>query len=407
MIRQNDPIQITASVSREGELFRFEKEGRKAACCEARGGRVFFSISYDFREKPLTLEGAASVGDEICVRILPQRIELLVQGKIVDEEWPCGRHELTEEGLTASAECRMDPYLPGEKEEPAVLGTFTGAEGWQPEENVFVGDCMPFTDGDRYHVLYLKDRHHHCSKWGLGAHQWEHISTADFREWQIHPMAVGIDAPEEGSICTGSWIRKGGTHYLYYTVRTCDGSPASICRSVSEDGYHFRKDPDFAVLLSDRYTGASARDPKVILAGDGTYHMLLTTSLRAEGRGCLAHLVSRDLEAWEEQPEPMYVSPTSDEPECCDYFKRDGWYYLVFSLRSHGRYLYSREPFSGWREPADPMIPCKSVPKAAVWHDRIIFTGFDGHGHYAGTMTFTEAKPAEDGELRFVAPFMV
>ena len=129
--------------------------------------------------------------------------------------------------------------------------------------------------------------------------------------------------------------------------------------------------------------------------------MFLTTSLRAEGRGCLAHLVSADADAWQEEPEPIYIAPGADEPECCDYFRADGWYYLVFSLRSHGQYLYSRKPFGDWKAPDDPVIPCKSVPKAAVWQDRIIFTGFDGHGRYAGTMTFLEAKPDKDGILRF------
>lgn len=405
-LTHNTPLQITTLAAREGELFRFVCGDQTAASCTYMDGKVVFSIFYDFKDRPLVLEGAAQEGDAVCIRILPHRIELLVGEHMADEEWPCGRHALAEAECIAAAPCSMQPYVPdGEAEEPCVLGTIAQAEGWKPEENVFVGDCMPYTDGERYHVLYLKDRHHHCSKWGLGAHQWEHISTGDFKEWQIHPMAVGIDEPEEASICTGSWIRHGGRHYLYYTIRTCDGSPASICRSISEDGYHFSKDRGFAVLLSERYTGASARDPKVILDEQGVYHMLLTTSLRKEGRGCLAHLVSRDLDTWQEEAEPLYVSPTQDEPECCDYFFKDGWYYLVFSLRSHGQYLYSRKPFSQWKEPADPIIPCKSVPKAAIWRNRIIFTGFDGHGHYAGTMTFTEAEITGHGELRFIQPF--
>lgn len=406
-ITHDTPLRISAAVAGEGELFCFVSGGKTAAECHYRDGVVRFSILYDFRDVPLALQGKAQPGDEVCIRILPQRIELIVQGHIEDEEWPCGRHALAQAECIAHVDCSIEPFVPGENDEPCVLGTIAQAEGWKPEENVFVGDCMPYTDGERYHVLYLKDRHHHGSKWGLGAHQWSHISTGDFAKWQIHPMAVSIDAPQEGSICTGSWIRHDGVHYLYYTIRTCDGSPASICRSISEDGYHFRRDYGFAVQLSDRYTGASARDPKVILDEQDVYHMLLTTSLREEGRGCLAHLVSEDLNTWREEAQPLYVSPTQDEPECCDYFVKDGWHYLVFSLRSHGQYLYSRRPFSDWRTPADPIIPCKSVPKAAIWHDRIIFTGFDGHGHYAGTMTFTEAMVKEDGELRFVHPFSV
>ena len=155
-------------------------------------------------------------------------------------------------------------------------------------------------------------------------------------------------------------------------------------------------------ILSGRYNAASARDPKVICDGQGTYHMFLTTTLLEEKRGCLAHLVSPDAESWREEDEPIYVAPGKDEPECCDYFEMQGWYYLVFSLRGCGQYLLSRRPFDGWQVPVNPAIPCKSVPKAAIWNGRIIFTGFDGTGRYAGTMTFLEAAQGMQGELMFL-----
>lgn len=63
--------------------------------------------------------------------------------------------------------------------------------------------------------------------------------------------------------------------------------------------------------------------------------------------------------------------------------------------------MYSDMPFSDWNVPDDPIIPCKSVPKAAIWKGRIIFTGFEGNGVYAGTMTFREAWQNPDGSLRF------
>lgn len=325
--RYNDSVQLT-TVNGEGDLFRLVTENdRISALCRYRDREVLFSIRYDFKEQPLQLKGGAELNDEIRILVLPHRIELLVRGKLADEEWPCGRHSILEARCAEGGTCLIEPYAePDPAAEPCITGTFVQSEGWNPEENVFVGDGMPYTDEGRYHVLYLKDRHHHRSKWGLGAHQWSHISTEDFITWQVHPMSVAIDAPEEASICTGSWIKHDNRHYLYYTIRTCDGSPAKIRRSVSADGYHFQKDHDFAVLLSERYTGAYARDPKIIMDDQGTYHLLLTTSLREEKRGCLAHLTSRDLEHWEEENEPFYISPTEDEPECCDYFFKDGWY---------------------------------------------------------------------------------
>jgi hypothetical protein len=392
------------TVAQTGDAFR----SCRADACILRGafedGCVQVSIYYDYKDEPLNLVANASLGDHVRVILRPYRIELYVNGQLADEEWPYGHHALAEGTLTDyGCGLQVRAWTDEKRTEPSVLGTFCHAEGWKPEENVFVGDCMPHCHEGVYHVLYLKDRHHHKSKWGRGAHQWSHISSEDMVHWQIHPMAVEIDDPAEGSICTGSWIYADGMHYLFYTVRMCDGSPARICRSVSADGYHFEKDRGFSFVLSEKYQGRGARDPKMFRDVDGLYHMILTTSLRKERVGCLAHLVSEDLTVWHELDEPIYVAPDGrGEPECPDYFYKDGFYYLVYSLRGTGYYQYSRQPFTGWQTPENPEIPCKSVPKAAEWRNRLIFTGFEKTGEgYAGTMTFMEAAVQEDGCLQF------
>jgi len=182
-----------------------------------------------------------------------------------------------------------------------------------------------------------------------------------------------------------------------------DGSSAPIMRSVSEDGYHFKKDKNFAFRLSEKYTGESARDPKVIRDSEGVYHMFVTSSLEKEKKGCLVHLTSTDTSRWAEESEPIYISETNDEPECSDYFCFKGHYYLIFSIRGVGKYLYSKEPFSNWVTPENPDIPCKTVPKAAIYGGKIIFTGYNNlWPHlYAGTMTFKEADVNEKGEMIF------
>ena len=394
---------LTWTVRQTGAAFRICRD----AVCIMDGawenGCVRVSVQYDYKETPLTLTAEAKPGDAVRVILRPYRIELYINDRLADEEWPCGNHALASGVLTDyGCDLRICPWTDAPEQVPSVLGEFQNAEGWQPEENVFVGDCMPHCHDGVYHVLYLKDRHHHKSKWGKGAHQWSHISSADMVHWQIHPMAVEIDDPAEGSICTGSWMYAHGQHYLFYTLRMTDSSPAKICRSMSADGYHFEKDRAFSFVLSDKYEPRAARDPKVFFGADGRYHMLLTTSLHKERVGCLAHLVSENLNEWQELADPMYIAPDWwGEPECPDYFYKDGFYYLVYSLRGIGYYLYSRNPFTGWQTPENPVIPCKSVPKAAIWRNRLIFTGFDGKGVYAGTMTFVEAVVQADGQLQF------
>lgn len=366
------------------------------------GENVLAAFMFSVREKPLIMKAQAKVGDEVSVVYRPFRTELFVNGVLLDEEWPFGEPLLHNAELSVSNTEVTEEDAPHIPEQPTVCCTFTGAEGWRPGNGVFTGDCMPYSDGKLYHVLYLKDRHHHGSKWGLGAHQWEHISTKDLVHWDIHPMAVPIDHPLEASICTGSWISDNGKYYLYYSVRTVDGSPAPIRRSVSEDGYHFRKDPDFSFTLSEKYCGARARDPKAVRGEDGLLHLFVTTTDMEKGKGCLAHLVSGDSVHFEEIGN-IYEGPDENEPECPDYFTLGGKYYLIFSHHGKGSYLVSDKPFSDWTKPKDNIIPCRSVPKCAVWQNRIIFTGFSAIGGYAGTLTFMEAKQLPDGTLTFSA----
>lgn len=379
-----------------------QKNGEKSLEIQTLDGGLSVSVKYDYDPRPLEVKSEIKRGDRVEVILLDHRIELYVNGVIMDEEWPDGnRLFCLGDIVTTEANIEINEFSDAEKVLPNVISSFENAEGWYPGNGVFVGDCMPYLRGDEYHVLYLKDRHHHRSKWGLGAHQWEHISTKDFKTWNVHPMAVPITEPWEGSICTGSWIEKSGREYLYYTVRRGKGLPAIISRSVSEDGYHFVKDKDFGFTVSDKYNKEVARDPKIVKDEEGLYHMLLTTVLVKEDKGCLAHYVSNDLEKWEEAENPLYVVENSDHPECPDYFKYNGKYYLVFSLRGRARYVVSDKPFEDFKMIDNTLIPCAGVPKCAEWGGRLVFTGFKVINGYAGSLTFKAARAKENGELVF------
>ena len=394
-------IKVSFQVTDEEKVYKFDRSEKNTLLCTVSNGIISCEIYYDFKEKPLLMTSEISKNDEVELILMPHRTELYINGVLKDEEWPVGKCLFEPENGCGAISEYTQPLDNNPK--PAVLGTFENAFGWKPEKNVFVGDCMPYVNDNRYHVLYLKDRHHHRSKWGLGAHQWEHISTADFKTWQIHPMAVSITEQIEGSICTGSWIKKDDTQYLFYTVRMADGSSAPIKRSVSSDGYNFVKDDAFSMVLSEKYHGNAARDPKVVLDSDGIYHMFLTTALTENGHGCLAHLVSEDLTNWSECENPIYVHEDGNQPECPDYIEYNGYYYLIYSIKGKAHYLYSKEPFENWTAPENPIIPCSSVPKGAVWNGKIVFTGFelDKGGHYAGTMVFKSAMNDENGVLIF------
>ena len=378
------------------------KDGLVTLEVSAFDGVLSVALRYDYDRRPLWLFSDICIGDSVEVILFAHRIELHVNGVLMDEEWPAG-NLLFGMGDMFIPEKMIDvsEYFECNCDSPSVIASFENAEGWYPGNGVFVGDCMPYRRDNEYHVLYLKDRHHHSSKWGLGAHQWDHISTADFKTWNVHPMAVPITDASECSICTGSWIKHGDKEYLYYTVRMGRGLAAPVRRSISTDGYHFEKDTEFGFTISEQYHQTNVRDPKVIKGEDGLFHMFLTTVRIKDNKGCLVHYVSHDMEEWEDFGMPIYVSPDENEPECSDYFHYNGKYYLVFSILGKGHYMVSDEPFENFVMPSDPVIPCSGVPKGAEWQGKLVFTGFNRINGYAGSMTFLTATANEKGELVF------
>jgi hypothetical protein len=404
--------QINLKLSGGGSFLRLDNSGKEVLSIGLEEGRVKCRVWFDAREKPLELEGSAA--GEIALVNLGCRLALYSGGSLQDEDWPIGRAALNGALISTNAEAAvLKPDVRYKKAESgAVLRTFTGAQGFRPEGfNANAGDCMPFCDNGTYHLFYLFDRRQHKSKWGLGAHQWAHISSDDLVNWREHPMAVGIDDQSEGSICTGSVIASGGRYYAFYAVRSCDGSPARLTWAVSDDCVHFAKSGR-ELCLKAPYYAPSARDPKVFKDNAGVFHMLVTTSTddRTHGsqetrgyRGALAHLVSDDLENWE-QLSPFVALDIPDEPECSDWFYLNGFYYLVYSNFGRAQYFISETPLGPWRAPESNLVGDEAyfVPKAAIYRDRIIFAGFRRNGGgYGGTVEFIEAKQAPDGALSF------
>ncbi|GLX70967.1 glycosyl hydrolase [Paenibacillus glycanilyticus] len=388
----------------------------------------------DAKDKPLTLSvpwNAIGAGEhDLLLRYNSHIVELFVDGVLVDEDWPMGSVQLekaTVQTYEGTLEAKVWPHALTEEERNNLLQDKEGVENretlylgtepssiqyWKPRGfNTGVGDCMPYFDGETFHVYYLFDRRGHASKWSLGAHQWAHISTKDLKNWTHHPMAVAVTGEWEGSICTGSVIKENNEYYAFYAVRAVDGSPAQLTYAVSNDGIEFTKSEAY-ITISSRYLLSSVRDPHVFKDAEGIYHMLVTTSLvdGVKHEGCLAHLTSGDLKNWQEE-EPFIVPGYHGEPECSDYFEWNGMYYLIFSNDGLARYRYSTKPFGPWLRPAMDTIDSVQlrVPKTAAFPGgRRMVTGFlSGPGRYGGELVIRELVQEEDGSLglKFPAEF--
>lgn len=396
---------------KENKLLWVEEKGENPICIWCEDGILYAVLKMNGTDTPLTLK--AEFGPEtkeVELVWLGFRTELWTDGKLRDEEWPVGDCLESKEPIIHSAETvekkEWFDFIQKKKTEPVIINKI---QYWAPELGKNnVGDCMPFSDQGIYHLFYLKDRHQHQSKWGKGAHQFAHISSTDLIHWQEHPLAVEITHQWEGSICTGSVIRADDTYYIFYAVRMMDGSSAKISWATSRDCIHFVKSEQYFTLTAP-YETTSVRDPEVFLGKDGKYHMLVTTNWEmaepVERNGCLAHLVSDDLRNWE-QKEPFLIPGYTDQPECCDYFEWNGWYYLIFSNYGTAKYRYSEHPFGPWLCPENEIIDglLYRVPKTADFHGRRIAAGFlcintEGSS-YAGSLVLRELKQHGDGTLK-------
>jgi hypothetical protein len=397
-------IELTASGG-SGELLRITNREKTLISCNYSQGWAGASVLFNVREKPLRLLGKVEEGSRVVLSCSGHYLAFYVDGQLTDEEWPIGFVDFS------GADCReargrVDFYEEPLQRIPQAESPVTITQRWRPAGyNTAVGDCMPFVDGGTLRLYYLFDRRHHGSKWGLGAHQWAQISTRDLKTWRTHPLSLCVDDQKEGSICTGSVMRHKDRYYAFYAVRTIDESPAWISWAVSGDGVCFTK-TGTVFSLTERYHGASARDPCVFKDKNDLFHMLVTTSTGKgeEARGCLAHLESADLENWEEK-DPLITLDVQDQPECSDYFYYKNYYYLVYSASGLGRYLISDNPLGPWKAPENNIVIGASaiVPKSCLWHnERLLFASWTtDYMCFGGYLMLHEAKQGPDGTLEF------
>jgi hypothetical protein len=233
-------------------------------------------------------------------------------------------------------------------------------------------------------------------------------------------LALPLDLPFERSICTGSPFVHDGRIYIYYATRLSDWRQV-LSRAASDDGIHFTKlQPNPFAVPPPGYDPLHFRDPLVFSDEDGCgYHMIVTSMLQnppLDGRGgCLAHLTSPDLYAWEIQ-EPLLIPGYDDAPECPDYFFWNGWYYLLFSNRLTTRYRMSRQPLGPWLRPPVDILdsPLTRVMKTApfgpnrrigaAWLGTRIGDCDDGRPQWGGCLLLREIIQHPDGTLGVKVP---
>jgi len=240
---------------------------------------------------------------EIVLNFCGAHWRLYIDGELMDEDFPFGypRWERNPVQASINPECVTSAAFYAPAITP-VLKRKTPAEKvrniqyWTPKgHNAWVGDVATLYHDGRFHVFYLYDRRHHSSRFGTGAHYFEHLSTKDFKHWVEHEAAVPIDEQCE-SVGTGTpFVYKGKIHISYglHTTRLypdaqtvtpaqvaalrkngktssfvraeTTGVPSGSTYAVSDDGFRFTK---------SQIMFHPCENPSVYIDPDGKLRML-------------------------------------------------------------------------------------------------------------------------------------
>jgi len=214
---------------------------------------------------------------EIVLNFSGVRWTMYIDGELLDNDFPYGYPVWSDRNswkIESEFIKKAEIFLPSiTPEKKAKTPTLTAPiQYWTPQgHNSWVGDVATIFFNGRYHIFYLYDRRHHQSKFGKGAHYFEHISTADFKTWIEHEAAtpleeqwecIGTGTPfvSDGKFCVAyglhterifpdegttlpaqlDWLQKHGRTGSF--DRTAPGAPIGSTYSVSEDGIsRFRK----------------------------------------------------------------------------------------------------------------------------------------------------------------------
>jgi hypothetical protein len=103
--------------------------------------------------------------------------------------------------------------------------------------NTWIGDVVNFYKDGVYHIICFRDRHHHSSRWGGGAHTMHQITTKDFKTWIEHDEIIKLDEQWK-TVGTGTMFYHNGKYYFTHGWHTSRMIPVEkTSRSMFEEPY--------------------------------------------------------------------------------------------------------------------------------------------------------------------------
>jgi beta-fructofuranosidase len=365
---------------------------------------------------------------DIVIRFNRVKLELFVDGVLLDEDWPHGNlHGFTGPFLIGAGfqggkllrgfHGQIDHVaiwdralgddevrsLSGGPEEAArrdveILGARQPiGQYWRPHGyNTSIGDCMTFTHDGRFHVFFLSDRRHGGSKWGLQALPWGHISSKDLVHWEEHPCPLDITEPWECCLGTGSFAHHDGRSYLFYIkhdrrawFKDNPNFGDAIFVATSDDGIHFNKRS--SPLMVPGFFNENDINSDIYPDKTNGGFILSLSNWKV--------FKSRDLEHW--QPRTNLTTP--QWWPCTSYFEWNDQYYFTSCGLHWTSQTPIEDPTTKWEGPPHQTLNDGiRVAQVASFKNRYLMVGFTPeppHTYYGGELLIRELVQNPDGTL--------
>lgn len=355
---------------------------------------------------------------DIVLSMTGPKLELWIDGVLVDEEFPIGE-----------TRPRSLPFLIGAGHENGALKTgfhglvdhvavwnrtlsrdelatiSGGAEHVRQRElamlgdespalqyfrarghNRKAGDCIPYWDErtGTFRLYYLILRRNMHSKWdgGHGGLEIWQASTKDLKTWTHHPVTIPITEQWEAWNGTGAVAFHNGQYNWFYPTPDYNGQHGGVQRAVGRDAVTFVKTAPHPFLAGG--------DVEVFQPGDGLFHMIRSGPAH---RAKTKPVGDKTLVAWVRLADLEHVGGTALTIEHPDGAQFDG---IVFAERATRRWMpgsdgYRRTPAgqNAWSE--------ETAAPDAVVQIAIAYAGAQGTIYRNGVRyaTYTARNPAE------------
>lgn len=229
----------------------------------------------------------------------------------------------------------------------------------------WVGDCMPFGEGDTFYIFHQRDDRQPVpfgKPFG-----WSLVTTKDFVHYEDHGIAIphGGDEDQDQFIYAGCVYKVHDHYHIFYTgynrIYEQRGRLSQVpMHAISDDLYHWRKvDESLPFAPQEGYDPTDWRDPWIVKDQDsGKYMVLLGARMvgpKTQRTGRTVSFSSTDFSNWEFDGD-FWAPDLYTMHEMPDLFKMGDWWYHIITEYSdrHGMsYRMSKDLNGPWIQPPD------------------------------------------------------